>query len=708
MINRPTELKINQPNQPTTNPPTNIMKSNLESLGNGAGVTVPVEVWAQMQQFMATFGPLGTIAPPVAPPLASIAASVTPSAPIAPGLAPIDPVVLALPDMITSQSGPINPPPAVAPSDSFSDHATESDHSPSDPMALTFNGNEEKDNFSLNEVVLYTTEPTPRKDSSIQPAQDLVPITATQDVVTNFDEYDFSIGKPLDPPPTAAQFVSMEILVRFCQEWAKHHGYAVFKSHSNRGKNVYIECDRSGDFRGQLTNTSGRKTATIKIGCPFKISGSIPTSTKITNKTWSLKIQHGEHNHEPSACPSAHAAHKRLLPEQVLEISKLSKSNLKPGQILLQLRTSDNETYATNKTISNALQKKRRVEMDGKTPTQVLLWILKETNWTYDVKVNSTGKILNLFFAHPGSIHLARINHHVALLDSTYKTNRYQLPLLHIIGQAASNRSFSIAFCFMAYEDQESYEWAVENLKKHVWRPQRIPKVFVTDRDTALRNALAQVFPDSQANLCTWHLNQNIATNCKTYFCCTTIPLASPNHPWRKFLGVWGKVTNAKSPAIYVDRLNDLKTHLATRPAALDYITSSILPVKELFVVAWACQHPHLQNLNTSRVEAGHAFLKTFITNSTGDLLSVFKCLALAVDTQLNSVHESIARDTVRTLVNVPKSFIPLLGYISSFAIKECIEQYKRLVHLDLTEPCSKTVTVGLGIPCAHKILGKR
>ncbi|KAI7947497.1 hypothetical protein MJO28_009405 [Puccinia striiformis f. sp. tritici] len=151
MINRPTELKINQPNQPTTNPPTNIMKSNLESLGNGAGVTVPVEVWAQMQQFMATFGPLGTIAPPVAPPLASIAASVTPLAPIAPGLAPIDPVVLALPDMITSQSGPIDPPPAVAPSDSFSDHATESDHSPSDPMALTFNGNEEKDNFSLNE-----------------------------------------------------------------------------------------------------------------------------------------------------------------------------------------------------------------------------------------------------------------------------------------------------------------------------------------------------------------------------------------------------------------------------------------------------------------------------------------------------------------------------------------------------------------------------
>ncbi|POW16997.1 hypothetical protein PSTT_00857 [Puccinia striiformis] len=646
-----------------------------------------------MQQILASFGPLQGMITPAVPSLAPITTSFTP-------LAPINPVALASSDTITSQSGQIDLPPAVAPSDSFTDHESELDQSPSDSISAMFNDNEEKDTTPLNEVA----EHTPKKDSSIQPAQDLVAITVTQDVVTNFEEYNFTIGKPLDPPPTTARFLSMEQLVSFCQEWAKHHGYAIFKAHSNTGKNVYIKCDRSGDFRGQLINTSGRKTATIKIGCPFKITGSIPTSTKIANKTWSLKIQHGEHNHEPSACPSAHAAHKRLHPEQVVEIMNLSKSNLKPAQILLQLRTSDNETYATNKTISNVLQKQRRDELAGKTPTQVLLLILKETNWTYDVKVNSSGEILNLFFAHPGSIHLARINHHVALLDSTYKTNRYQLPLLHIIGQVATNRSFSLAFCFLAYEDQESYVWAVENLKKHVWRPQRIPKVFVTDRDTALRNALAEVFPDSQANLCTWHLNQNIATNCKTYFSSTTIPLTSPDHPWRKFLKVWGKVTSAKTPAIYVDRLNELKIHLATRPAVLEYITTSILPVKELFVVAWACQHPHLQNLHTSRAEAGHAYLKTFITNSTGDLLSVFKCLTLAVDAQLNSVHESIARDTIRTLVNVPKSFIPLLGCVSSFAIKECIEQYNRLVDLDPTEECSHTVTVGLGIPCAHKI----
>jgi hypothetical protein len=109
------------------------------------------------------------------------------------------------------------------------------------------------------------------------------------------------------------------------------------------------------------------------------------------------------------------------------------------------------------------------------------LCILKESNWIFDVKVNSSGAVLNLFFAHPGAIHLAQINHHIALLDSTYKTNQYNLPLLHVIGQTATNRSFSIAFCFLTYKDDNNYQWAVNNLKKHVWRQLRIPEVFITD-----------------------------------------------------------------------------------------------------------------------------------------------------------------------------------------------------------------------------------
>ncbi|KAH9466553.1 hypothetical protein Pst134EB_001603 [Puccinia striiformis f. sp. tritici] len=71
--------------------------------------------------------------------------------------------------------------------------------------------------------------------------------------------------------PPACQFKSMDDVLRFCQERAKHHGYAVAKACSNANKNVYIQCDQSGDYRGQTLNESGQKAASIKINCPFKV-----------------------------------------------------------------------------------------------------------------------------------------------------------------------------------------------------------------------------------------------------------------------------------------------------------------------------------------------------------------------------------------------------------------------------------------------------
>jgi malonate-semialdehyde dehydrogenase (acetylating)/methylmalonate-semialdehyde dehydrogenase len=156
-----------------------------------------------------------------------------------------------------------------------------------------------------------------------------------------------------------------------------------------------------------MLNQSGRKTATLKINCPFHIKGSIPTSKKTVNKFWTMEVLNGTHNHNPSDGASSHSAQKRLVPEQFDEIRKLSQENLKPAQILLQLRTSANETYVTNKTISNALQKIRLQDLDARKPIEALLDLLKRSNWSYNVKVNASGSILNLFFAHPGSIHLS-------------------------------------------------------------------------------------------------------------------------------------------------------------------------------------------------------------------------------------------------------------------------------------------------------------
>jgi hypothetical protein len=50
-------------------------------------------------------------------------------------------------------------------------------------------------------------------------------------------------------------------------------------------------------------------------------------------------------------------------------------------------------------------------------------------------------------------------------VDCTYKTNLNNFPLLHVVGQTATNHSFSIGFCLMRNEKNESYSWALNKLK---------------------------------------------------------------------------------------------------------------------------------------------------------------------------------------------------------------------------------------------------
>ena len=62
-----------------------------------------------------------------------------------------------------------------------------------------------------------------------------------------------------------------------------------------------------------------------------------------------------------------------------------------------------------------------------------------------------------VLFAHPDSLVYLRAYPEVLLLDCTYKTNKYGMPLLDIIGIDATRRSFCIAFAFLSGETEEDY-----------------------------------------------------------------------------------------------------------------------------------------------------------------------------------------------------------------------------------------------------------
>ena len=59
----------------------------------------------------------------------------------------------------------------------------------------------------------------------------------------------------------------------------------------------------------------------------------------------------------------------------------------------------------------------------------------------------------------------------------------------------------------------------------------------MTDADDALMAAIAVVFPNTANHLCIWHINKNVAVNCKDYF---------SNSDWESFLQRWNIVIFSK------------------------------------------------------------------------------------------------------------------------------------------------------------------
>jgi hypothetical protein len=49
----------------------------------------------------------------------------------------------------------------------------------------------------------------------------------------------------------------------------------------------------------------------------------------------------------------------------------------------------------------------------------------------------------------------------VLVLDSTYKTNKYRLPLLEFVGNTSTMKIFYIAFAYMMCEKQYNVYWAL-------------------------------------------------------------------------------------------------------------------------------------------------------------------------------------------------------------------------------------------------------
>jgi len=57
-----------------------------------------------------------------------------------------------------------------------------------------------------------------------------------------------------------------------------------------------------------------------------------------------------------------------------------------------------------------------------------------------------------IFFGHTDLVKLLNLFHIVSMMDGTYKTNRYRLPLLEIVGVTSTGLIFSMTYILVEVE----------------------------------------------------------------------------------------------------------------------------------------------------------------------------------------------------------------------------------------------------------------
>ncbi|KAL5194311.1 hypothetical protein HKD37_20G056408 [Glycine soja] len=242
----------------------------------------------------------------------------------------------------------------------------------------------------------------------------------------------------------------------------------------NRGRTSYvlIGCERSEKYKAYKKDLVRTITGSKKCEYPIRLRAKL------------------FHNHALAKSLFGHPYVGRLTKDEKIIIGDMTKSMVKPKNILLTLKEHNSNNSTTMKQVYNVRYAYRSSIRGNNSRMQQLIKLLEWDQYIHWHRLMDEDVVHDIFWSHLDIVKLTNAYNLVFLIDSTYKTNRYRLPL--------------------------DPTWALERFRGNFLRRDTIPQVIVTDKDSALMNVVKTIFLESTNLLCRFHINKNVKTKCKT------------------------------------------------------------------------------------------------------------------------------------------------------------------------------------------------
>ena len=297
-----------------------------------------------------------------------------------------------------------------------------------------------------------------------------------------------------------------------------HNGFGIAKSRSLRKNPITGQCGRIDVIcdRGASREARGhtRRSTTMRRDCQWTAR-----LVKLANGNFQFSMPEPLHNHGQSDDPSLHQCHRKLSIEMQASIeAMLLNQHVVAQYIAKSLRRQFPNAAFQLLDVRNYIARYRRRQLGGLTPTQAFIMHLEDNRIKHIVRYHAAEpeRVKSIFWTYPWCLEQWARFPQVLMIDNTYNTNRFKMPLYQAVGKTNTGMIFFAGFSLIDNERQAGYnDLMMDHVQIRTECGIAAPKVIITDMEIRSRQAVVNFEDGPQLQVCIFHLNKNVVKNIK-------------------------------------------------------------------------------------------------------------------------------------------------------------------------------------------------
>ncbi|PNX99877.1 protein FAR1-related sequence 6-like, partial [Trifolium pratense] len=309
-------------------------------------------------------------------------------------------------------------------------------------------------------------------------------------------------------------FSSEEEVTLYYMNYARHMGFGISKISSKNGdegkKYFTLACSRAGKYVSNPKNVLKPNPIT-KTQCKARLNACICSDGTVVVSSVIL-----EHNHELSPTKARYFRCNKNLGSHIkrrLELNDQAGINVSRNfrSLVVEANGYENLTFG-ERDCRNYIDKVRRLRLgtgDADAVQNYFIRMQKQNNQFYYVMdFDDESRLRNVFWADARSRAAYEYFGEAVTFDTTYLTNRYDMPFAPFVGVNHHGQSVLLGCALLSNEDAKTFTWLFTTWLECMH--QRAPNAIITDQDKAMKNAIEIVFPKAHHRWCLWHIMKKI------------------------------------------------------------------------------------------------------------------------------------------------------------------------------------------------------